>query len=59
MTTKEKAVILLVAFAIRCLYPSRRKKWDRAADRGEYTEGEAYDRAFLELINAIKSDSQP
>jgi hypothetical protein len=59
MTTKEKAVILLVAFAIRCLYPSSRRKWDRAADRGEYAEGEAYDVAFRELINALKSDSKP
>lgn len=59
MTTKEKAVILLVAFAIRCLYPSSRKKWDKAADRGERVEGEAYDVAFRELINALKSEAQP
>lgn len=59
MTTKEKTVILLVAFAIRCLYPSRREKWDRAADRGECVEGEAYDDAFRQLIDLLKSEAKP
>ena len=59
MTIKEKAIILLVAYVIRCLYPSSRRKWDRCADRGEYTEGEAYDSAFRELINLLKSEKAP
>jgi hypothetical protein len=59
MTMKEKAVILLVAFVIRCLYPSSRRKWDRCADRGEYTEGEAYDKALRELIDLLKSEKTP
>ena len=53
---KEKAVVLLVAFAIRCMFPSARHTWDRCADRGENTTGESYDGALNALIELLKSE---
>lgn len=60
MTKKEKCVLFLVAFAIRCLYPSRRSMhYDSNCHRHEDTQGEGYDNAFKELIGIIKEQERP
>ena len=56
MTLKEKAVILLVAFAIRCLFPSSKYKVRRCMHDEEKTEGSSYDNALQEIINLLKSE---